>query len=92
VLQGPGFEGFDVSFIDLVEGKISPRTVTEQLPIAVLIKLNCAMLFRQPGILVRKTSRLVNRTCSGEPDDHSFKSAPPMRTLTLDALDSEFCE
>jgi len=34
-----------VSFVNLVEGEIRPRTVTEQLPIALLIKLNCAVLF-----------------------------------------------
>jgi len=45
LLQSPSFERFDVSFVDLVEEKISPRTVAEQLPIALLIKLNCAVLF-----------------------------------------------
>jgi hypothetical protein len=46
LLQSPSFERFDVSFVDLVEREISPRTVTEQFPIALLIKLDSAILFR----------------------------------------------
>jgi len=49
LLQSPSFERFDVSFVDLVEGEISPWTVTEQLPIALLIELNCSVLFGLGG-------------------------------------------
>jgi hypothetical protein len=49
LLQSPSFELFDMIFVDLVEREISPRTITQQLPVALLIKLNRATLFRFGG-------------------------------------------